>query len=74
MKARVLTPETVHAIRTSGLTDPHWARVLGVSCNAVRLARVGRTWKSHPTPPDIAARVPTGKYKNNHIAKYARAA
>ena len=57
---RMLTPERVHLIRTSGYTDSHWARVWRLQDGTVRDARRGTTWKNHSTPPDSAPRDQTG--------------
>jgi hypothetical protein len=52
----VLTPKRVEMIRTSELTDAHWARVWRVAESTVRNARTGVTWPDHPTPPDTRPR------------------
>lgn len=57
MRKPVLTHEDVHHIRTSGLSDAHWERVLGVTRTCVQKARVGVTWITHPTPPDTRPRM-----------------
>jgi hypothetical protein len=56
VRLSVLTPDDVHNIRTAGLTDAYWERVLGVSRTAVNKARLGATWQTHPTPPDTKQR------------------
>lgn len=56
MRLPSLTPEQVHLIRTSGLTDAYWERLLGVTRTCVQKARVGVTWTTHPTPPDMEPR------------------
>lgn len=56
MRKPLLTADMVHQIRTSGLSDVHWERVLGVTRTCVQKARVGVTWTTHPTPPDSAPR------------------
>lgn len=56
MRKPALTSEMVHEIRTSGLSDAHWERLLGVTRTCVQKARVGVTWITHPTPPDTARR------------------
>ena len=48
-----LTPELVHQIRTTGLSDTHWARRLDVPVRTIRDARIGNTWPHIATPPDI---------------------
>lgn len=55
-----LDPATVHAIRTGGRRDSHWAAKLKMSRGAVRDARTGRTWSRHPTPPDVKPRLKCG--------------
>jgi hypothetical protein len=52
----MLNPERVRIIRTAGLTDTYFAREYRVAVRTVRDARVGTTWKNHPTPPDTAPR------------------
>ena len=56
-RPHVLTHDDVHRIRTEGMPDTHWERLLGVSRTCVQKARVGVTWQKHPTPPDKAERV-----------------
>lgn len=56
-----LDVDKVHHVRTSGLTDSHHARQLGVSVATIRDARVGKTWREHPTPPDTAPREGGGR-------------
>ena len=58
----MLTSEQVHAIRTSGLSDSYWERLLDVTRTCVQKARVGVTWTTHPTPPDTTPR-PTSNGK-----------
>jgi hypothetical protein len=57
MMPRSLKSEEVHRIRTEGLADAYWEKTLCVSRAAVQKARVGITWKEHPTPPDTRPRV-----------------
>lgn len=52
MAANTLTAEKVHHIRASGLPDIELAALYNVSETSIRMARRGRTWASHPTPPD----------------------
>jgi len=59
----VLTFERVHEIRTSGLTDRHYARLWRMTDGAIRDARVGRTWPNHTTPADTAPRGPGRPFK-----------
>jgi hypothetical protein len=58
---RMLTPELVHQIRTARLTDTEWSRRLDVSVRTIRDARVGNTWPSVATPPDIRIRIGNGR-------------
>lgn len=58
----MLTPEQVHHIRTCGEPDAVLARQYGVIRNTVRWARIGVTWKDHPTPPDTKPRVRVGRW------------
>jgi hypothetical protein len=57
-----LTHEQIHAIRTDGKTDAHWARTLRVSSASIGAARTGKTWPEHPTPPDRRRREGGGRY------------
>lgn len=59
MRKPLLTHESVHLIRSSGLSDAHWERALGVSRTAINKARLGVTWQTHPTPPDDVPRIGT---------------
>jgi hypothetical protein len=61
MAKQILNDEQVHWIRTSGLTDAHMARTLGIGYVTVHNARRGITFKEHPTPPDTTHRKPGGK-------------
>lgn len=56
-----LNPAQVHHARTSGSTDTHLARVWRRSVGTVRSARVGKTYRDHSTPPDIAPRQGNGR-------------
>lgn len=47
----LMTSEAVREIRLSPPDDIGWARRLGVSKSTVRCARIGRSWRHHPTPP-----------------------
>lgn len=67
---RNLTPDRVHLIRVSGLTDAYWARTFGVRRQTVRLARIGETFADHPTPPDLRPRLSPGRFTGSH-AVYA---
>lgn len=58
MTKQLLDADTVHWIRTCGLTDAHMARTLGVGYVTVHNARRGLSFKDHPTPPDTAFRKP----------------
>ena len=55
-----LTPAEVTAIRTSGLTDTHWAQRLRTTVKTVRHARIGATYRHIPTPPDLILRQGSG--------------
>lgn len=59
MKHPLITFQQVHDVRTSGLPDAYWERQLGISRAAIQKARVGVTWKTHPTPPDTKPRTAT---------------
>lgn len=52
-----LTFDLVHRIRTEGRLDAYWEQRLGYSRVTIWKARVGMTWKTHPTPPDRSARL-----------------
>lgn len=51
-----LNAHRVMLIRTSGFTDTYFARIWRVEVRTVRNARTGKTWASHPTPPDTVKR------------------
>jgi hypothetical protein len=57
------TDQQVHLIRTSGFTDACFARIWRKTVNRVRAARIGATYKNHPTPPDVRPRDPAGRYQ-----------
>ncbi len=57
-----LTHERVHRIRTVPKTDRYYGALYRVTTGSVRDARVGITWKTHETPPDIKSRVRTGNW------------
>jgi hypothetical protein len=57
-----LTPDRVHIVRTAGKSDRHFERLWRVSAQAIRDARVGNTWATHPTPPDTRPRVRHGNW------------
>jgi hypothetical protein len=57
-----LNPRRVELIRTSGLPDTRWARLWRLHVRTIRDARVGRTFKDHPTPPDTRSRVRQGNW------------
>lgn len=57
MRRPILTHEQVHEIRTSGLPDSYFERLLGVTRTCVQKARVGVTWIGHPTPADTRSRM-----------------
>jgi len=57
-----LTHERVHILRTANLPDRHWARIWRMTDGGIRDARVGETWRDHPTPPDTKPRVKPGNW------------
>lgn len=56
-----LTFDAVHRIRTSGLSDAHFARLYRVTRQTVRSARIGETFTDNPTPPDLRERDARGR-------------
>ena len=56
----ILTDAQVTAIRTSGLTDNHWAREFRTTPGTIRRARTGVTYTHLQIPPDTAPRMGTG--------------
>lgn len=70
---RMLTDEQVTTIRTSGMTDTHFARLYKVTPQCIYQARRAITYKYVKTPPDIAPRMATGRRAVlNPAAKSAR--
>lgn len=67
-----LTDAQVHHARTSGSTDTHLARIWRHSVGTIRSARIGETYRDHPTLPDIAPRQGNGRGMKP-IAQPARA-
>jgi hypothetical protein len=57
-----LNPRRVELIRLSGLPDTHWSRLWRLHVRTIRDARVGRTFKDHPTQPDTQSRVRHGNW------------
>lgn len=57
-----LTAAEVHLIRTNGKTDSENARRLKRTVGTIRDARVGNTWRDHPTPPDNKPRGARGNW------------
>lgn len=57
-----LTHDRVHIIRTAGKSDRHFERLWRIGAQAIRDARVGNTWKDHPTPVDDKPRVHAGSW------------
>lgn len=53
---KLLQADDVAHIRTSGLSDSHLAKLLGVGSYVVRNARIGISWADHPIPPDTRRR------------------
>lgn len=56
-----LTYEIVGLIRRSDLPDSHFAKLYSVCRQAIRYARIGRTYRKHPVPPQTEARPPGPK-------------
>lgn len=57
-----LNARRVELIRTSRKPDAYWSRIWRVCVQTIRDARVGNTWRDHPTPVDDAPRVRTGNW------------
>lgn len=57
-----LTFRRVHAIRTGGELDIVYARRWRMTVGAIRDARVGKTWREHPTPVDNKPRAKRGNW------------
>lgn len=57
----MLTSHQIHLIRSSGLTDSHWAQKLKVQRQTIYYARTGRTHADHPTPVDTVPRKGGGR-------------
>jgi hypothetical protein len=51
-----LTDEQVRHIRTAGLPDSQLATKYRRTIGTIRDARVGKTYRDHPTPPDTKPR------------------
>lgn len=51
-----LTPEIVGQIRQSDLPDRVFAERWHTTRQSIHHARTGRTWKTHPTPPQTQRR------------------
>lgn len=51
----------VMLIRTTGMTDTYWGKIWKLSSANIRKARIGISWKDHPTPPDISPRKALGR-------------
>jgi hypothetical protein len=58
----ILTAHRVHLVRTLGMPDAWWGRYWRLTTGSVRDARVGKTWRKHPTPPDTAPRAHLGNW------------
>jgi hypothetical protein len=71
VRTMMLTYTNVQAIRLFGLTDVYWSRRLNVRASTIRKARVGETFKDHPTPPDRTPRLGDGRYAGKK-AKHPR--
>jgi hypothetical protein len=59
---RTLTDDLVTRIRTEGRPDTYWERLLRLSTQTIRNARIGETYRHVPTPPDTKPRVKTGNW------------
>jgi hypothetical protein len=59
-----LTFQRVHIIRTVPELDTVYARRWRVSVSAVREARIGKSWREHPTPVDNKPRAHRGNWEN----------
>lgn len=57
----VLDQDKVTEIRLSDKTDHHFAGKWGLSYQCVRYARIGKTYKDHPVPPQTTRRRPGPK-------------
>jgi hypothetical protein len=57
-----LTFSRVTTIRTIPELDTVYARRWRVSVSAVREARIGKSWREHPTPPLTAPRAHKGTW------------
>jgi hypothetical protein len=68
MRPPSLTDDDIHRIRTEGRPDTYWALKLNVSQPIVQKARVGKTYKNHPTPPDRRPRA-SGTASGNQYTK-----
>lgn len=77
MRARVLTHDDVHRIRSENRADSYWEKELGVTRTCVQKARVGVTWQSHPTPPDTVSRLKSqragGRKETNNLPQMTEA-
>jgi hypothetical protein len=62
-----LTDDQVHRIRTSGLPDEYFAKLYGQCKDSIGNARRGRTYKNHPTPPDVVGRSGGGRYARSDL-------
>lgn len=61
----VLTHDRVHIIRTADKPDRHFERLWRIHARVIRRARIGETWRDHPTPVDDKPRVnPRGSRGN----------
>jgi hypothetical protein len=62
MNGPALTPNQVHHARVSGESDAALARRWRVTTGCVRDARIGKSHRAHPTPPDTAPRAHRGNW------------
>jgi hypothetical protein len=59
---KTLTHARVHTLRTANLPDRHFERLWQIHARIIRRARIGLTWKDHPTPPDTKPRTKKGNW------------
>jgi len=52
-----LTAAIVGQIRQSNLADSVWAKRFMTNRQSIHHARTGRTWKTHPVPPQPIGRI-----------------
>jgi hypothetical protein len=62
LRGMSLNDRRVHIIRVSGQPDAYWARIWRVHVQTIRMARTGKTWAAHETPPDTKPRAHRGNW------------